>query len=99
MREFARNRIHSDGWSEEEALVRSKSCVSQRDIQRVFTFYKYLLKLYNTEAIVRSRDEMHIATSSLHRRAMLVSLGLVYYLRLTTDDRKSYQEWLDSTKH
>ena len=96
MRSFAYNRIRSAGWSEQEAIVRSKSCVSQRDIQRVFTFYKYLLKFYNNKSIQESRKSHGFDTSSEHRRAMLVSLGLVYYLRLNTEDRLAYQQWLDS---
>ena len=95
MRLFACNRIRSAGWSEEEAALRSKSCVSQRDIQRVFTFYKYLLKFYNNESIQESRKAHGFDTSSQHRRAMLVSLGLVYYLRLKTEDRLTYKKWLD----
>ena len=94
MRNFAKERIRSCGWSEEETELRSKSCVSQRDIQRVFIFYKYLLKLYTDEKIAESRSKE--LCTDLHRRAILVSLGLVYYLRLSTKDREIYKKWLDA---
>ncbi len=58
----------------------AKSSVSQRDIQRVFSFYSWLLNVYKMRRNVA--DPEH--------RAILVSLGLVYYLRLNSEYRKRY---------
>ena len=74
------------GLAQSEACARSRSCVSQRDIQRVFTFSEWLCKMY----IKLSR---YTAMCSL--RSVLVSLGLVYYLRLDSLDRADYCLVLD----
>lgn len=69
----------------------SRSCVSQRDIQRVFTFYQWLEDIYG-------KLNLH-GKGSHHRRAVLVALGLVYYMRLNAEFRKEYSEFLDEMKH
>ena len=71
---------------EHEAKVSSKCCVSQRDIQRVFTFYEWTLKLYQKFDPHSDPDKF---TSSL--RAILVALGTVYYMRLNRKYRARYQ--------
>ena len=63
----------------------SRNCVSQRDIQRVFTFYQWFKSMY----------EKKRSYADCHRRAVLVSLGLVYYMRLNTEYRKKYEEYLN----
>ena len=87
-REYALEQLKECGLSEGDASECSRSCVSQRDIQRVFTFYEWLYKMY-----------MRYKPAGIHCdysfRALLVSLGLVYYLRLDTKYRKRYQEVLD----
>ena len=66
----------------------SRSAVSQRDMQRVFTFYSWLLNTY--KAFKRYEgDELQKA------QAVLVALGLVYYMRLSEEYRKEYAHFLD----
>ena len=72
--------------TEQEAKKSSKCCVSQRDIQRVFTFYKWSLTLYQNVKPHKDPDDY---TSSL--RAILVALGIVYYMRLNRTYRSRYQ--------
>ena len=71
--------------NDHEARIRASCCVSQRDIQRVIKFYMWLLNVYR----VSDGDDYH-------RCALLVSLGLVYYLRLPASLRKEYAKFLDS---
>ena len=73
----------------------SKSCVSQRDIQRVFTFYHWLLKLYSKFSPHGCYKEKQ---SEYHQRAVLVSLGIVYYLRQPDFYRKEYETMIESTQ-
>ena len=72
------------------AHTSSRSCVSQRDIQRVFTFYNWFKRLYAVDRTQRKRGDYH-------RRAMLVALGVVYYMRLNRDFRKEYSKFLDDS--
>ena len=72
--------------TEHEAKFNSKCCVSQRDIQRVFTFYNWSLTLYRNVKPHKDPDDY---TSSL--RAILVALGIVYYMRLNRTYRSRYQ--------
>ena len=93
MREFAckqmkENLESSDFKSLELAEKSSRSCVSQRDIQRVFTFYNWLSKMY-------VKYWPHGNRSDYQRRAVLVALGLVYYMRLDAKFRHEYSEFLD----
>ena len=72
-----------------EAKVSSKCCVSQRDIQRVFTFYEWTLKLYRK---LNPHNDPDGFTSSL--RAIHVALGTVYYMRLSRKYRARYKNEL-----
>ena len=67
----------------------SQSCVSQRDIQRVITFFCWILKVY-------SRFQPHGKYADMkkeyYRRAVLVSLGIVYYLRQPKEYREIYEK-------
>ena len=72
------------------AVLCAKSSVSQRDIQRVFTFYQWLMKLY---VKFNPHKEEPI---KFHRRAVLVALGIVYFMRLTSKFRSDYRGFLDS---
>ena len=75
----------------ERARVLSRSCVSQRDIQRVFTFYQWFKTMYDKlKPHGKERDDYQ-------RRAVLVSLGLVYYMRLNTEFRRDYSKYLDES--
>ena len=73
---------------EREALKGARSCVSQRDIQRVFTLSQWLQNLY---FIAKRHRERRDNT----RRALLVSLGVVYYMRLNLKYREKYKTWID----
>ena len=88
MRGFARDHFIGHELDETEASVRAQSYVSQRDIQRLFTFYEWLMKVYKEFNPHGDKDYNY--------RAVLVSLALVYYLRLNTDYRERYREYMDS---
>ena len=70
------------------AKLSSQCCVSQRDIQRVFTFYQWLMASYTKYQPYGTRHDYS-------RRAILVALGIVYYMRLNNQYRKNYEEYLD----
>ena len=88
IRQYAYSTLVDTGYNDIEAKRSSRSCVSQRDMQRVFEFYKWLFKSYKKFQRGTSTKEQQV-------RAVLVSLGLVYYLRLGEKDRRSYAEFLD----
>ena len=71
-----------------DAKIRSFSSVSQRDIQRVFKLYSWLLKSYQ---ILRPSEDI----GRQHRRAVSVALGMVYYLRLNKKFRDRYKTELE----
>jgi hemicentin len=75
------------------AKLCARSSVSQRDIQRVFTFYQWLMKFYSKFDPHKEQREKY------HRRAMMVSLGIVYYMRLNSKYRKEYRQYLDDFPH
>ena len=98
MRECAQSRLENAGYSPEEAHIRSKSCVSQRDIQRLFIFYEYLMKFYtDTDRLQPHGCKRDVSTTKVHRRAILVSLGLVYYMRLSVKDRQRYVQKMEES--
>ena len=88
MRDYAFRQLSSGGLDEDEARISSCSCVSQRDIQRVFTFYQWLVDSYTKYKPYGKRQDYS-------RRAVLVALGIVYYMRLDSQYRKQYEEYLD----
>ena len=87
MRHCALEQLISSGIIREEAEVASHNCVSQRDIQRVFSLYKWLMQSYQTKLFGYRND--------YHRRAVLVALGVVYYMRLNARFRKAYINAMD----
>lgn len=89
MREFASNLLRKHKVA--EANLASRSCVSQRDIQRIFTFYGWFMRMYN-EFNPHKEEE-----SKFDRRAIMVSLFLVYYMRLSSEFRKKYAKYLNET--
>ncbi len=84
MREYAEH--HLTERCIPDAKLCATSSVSQRDIQRVFTFYQWLMKVYTTL-------ENH--KPPYHRRAVLVSLAVVYFMRLNSKYRSDYRLFLD----
>ena len=75
------------------ARLSSYSCVSQRDIQRVFTIYQWLLNIYKSK-----KPHGHDRTD-YNRRAVLVALGVVYYMRLNAKYRGDYQQLINKRMH
>ena len=92
MRQYAFEELKKWKISEQEAKQNSKCCVSQRDIQRIFTFYEWLLKVYK-ELDPHKDDDI-----TRCYRAILVALGIVYYMRLNRKYRARYEQDL-SLKH
>ena len=86
MRQYAFEELKKWKLTEQEARLSSKCCVSQRDIQRIFTFYEWLLKLYQRMKPYNDDD----FTSNY--RAILVALGVVYYMRLNQTYRARYEQ-------
>ena len=89
MREYASDQLQESNVEGDVAKLCAKSCVSQRDIQRVFTFYQWLMKLYTK---FNPHNEL---PEKYHRRAVMVSLGVGYFMRLDTKYRNRYQQYLD----
>ena len=87
MREYARQQL-IQSMRPDEARVSSRSCVSQRDIQRVFTFFEWFQQLYKVFIHHGERNDYS-------RRAILVSLGIVYYMRLNTKYRQEFKKFID----
>lgn len=85
MREYACKELCTMGVPKIRAELCAKSSVSQRDIQRVFVFYKWLKKSYSS-----------LPQAQAERRALLVSLGIVYFMRLTASYRMDYRGFLDN---
>ena len=91
MREYAFNQLQGlRTVSPQVARLCARSSVSQRDIQRVFTFYQWLMKLYTKFNPHKEQCEKY------HRRAVMVSLGIVYFMRLNSKHRKEYRQYLDN---
>ena len=88
MRHYAMLQLRSNNLSSEQAKLASHSCVSQRDIQRVFTLHERLMKCYEKSKPYGDRTDYH-------RRALLVALGIVYYMRLNTKYRETYRDLMD----
>ena len=88
MRDYAFRQLTSGGLDEHKATISSCSCVSQRDIQRVFTFYQWVMDSY-------TRYKPYGEQQDYSRRAVLVALGIVYYMRLNNQYRKEYEQYLD----
>ena len=89
MREYAFEQLKSSGLPDSEAAACSRSCVSQRDIQRLFTFHDWLTKMYKKFKPCGRHYEYYGS------RAVVVALGLVYYLRLDSKHRRKYIDVLD----
>ena len=84
MRGYAREHLKLCGVPARQAEISSHSCVSQRDIQRVFIIYEWLISTYTK-----------FKRFSNSRRAVLVALGIVYYMRLNKQFRNKFASQLD----
>ena len=90
IRELAKEHIiekcsSSVSMDESEAFLRARSVVSLRDIQRVFHLTDYFLNHFSLEG-----PNSDNSTTHPFRRAMLVSVAIVYYLRLDAAARKIF---------
>ena len=92
MRDYALEHLQSLDIQESTAWLKqcAKSSVSQRDIQRVFIFYLWLMKTYDKLNPHYEPREKH------YRRAVLVSLGIVYFMRLNSVYRSKYKDFLNA---
>ena len=72
---------------EDEARCFSNSCVSQRDIQRVFILYEWLLKWFKASNHYNNETE-----TSRRVRATYVAIGRAYYFRLSFEFREKFEE-------
>ena len=88
MRDYAFHQLCLGGLDQHQAKLSARSCVSQRDIQRVFTFYQWVIDSYTNYQPYGKRQDYS-------RRAVLVALGIVYYMRLDNQYRTKYLEYLD----
>ncbi|KAI6653841.1 hypothetical protein LOD99_3343 [Oopsacas minuta] len=73
------------GFSEADSKIRAKSCVSQRDIQRVFRITEFL------NSIKEQQDTKTIENS------VIVAIGLVYYFRLDEFFRSKFSTEIDKS--
>ena len=71
--------------TKEESLTRARSSVSQRDIQKVFHFYEWLLKSFTELESYQTDKKL-----TKYLRALYISLAIVYYFRLNKKFRDSY---------
>ena len=88
MREYAGEELKSTIVEEGARIEAARSCVSQRDIQRVFRIFQWFQKLYQ-------EFNQHGSNTDYLRRALFVSLGIVYYMRLNNKYRKMFVEHID----
>ena len=86
MRDYAKE--HLELAKVQDAALSARSCVSQRDIQRVFILYQWFMSTY-------TKLQLHGEHIERSRRALLVSLGIVYYMRLNNTFRKKFTNDLD----
>ena len=93
MRDYALEQLRQaktkDPETERLIPTSANSCVSQRDIQRVFTLYQWLINYFEKFKPKRRGNT---------RRALFVSLGIVYYMRLNTTFRQKYLEKLNQQR-
>lgn len=75
--------------TDDEAMLRARSVVSLRDIQRVFHLFRFFLREFPLDSDVSDSPERF-------RRAMLLSVGVVYYLRLDPLARENFEQQLSS---
>ena len=83
VRKFAENQLEKVGFDSVDAITRAKSCVSQRDIQRVFKITEFL-DYINDENTPRNIQN-----------SIIVAIGLVYYFRLDDTFRIQFRNEID----
>ena len=83
VRKFAENQLEKVGFNSVDAKTCAKSCVSQRDIQRVFKITEFL-DYINDENTPRNIQ-----------KSIIVAIGLVYYFRLDDTFRIQFRNEID----
>ena len=83
VRKFAENHLIKVGFDSLDAHIRARSCVSQRDIQRVFKITEFL-DYINDENTPRNIQKF-----------IIVAIGLVYYFRLDDTFRIQFRNEID----
>ena len=83
VRKFAVNQLEKVGFDSVDAVTCAKSCVSQRDIQRVFKITEFL-DYINDENTPRNIQN-----------SIIVAIGLVYYFRLDDTFRIQFRNEID----
>ena len=83
VRKFAENHLIKVGFDYLDAHILARSCVSQRDIQRVFKITEFL-DYINDENTPRNIQN-----------SIIVAIGLVYYFRLDDTFRIQFRNEID----
>ena len=83
VRKFAEKHLERVGFDSLDAHIRARSCVSQRDIQRVFKITEFL-DYINDENTPRNIQ-----------KSIIVAIGLVYYFRLDDTFRIQFRNEID----
>ena len=94
VRQYASEQLEQRGLNHEVAESYATCCVSQRDIQRVFVLYEWLLHWFN-DVSGHYQDETEFKRKV---RAVFVSIGIAYYFRLNSDYRKRFKEEMNKIK-
>ena len=84
VRKFAECQLEKVGFDSVDATIHSKSCVSLRDIQRVFKITEFLDSIND-----------HSATPRNIQNSVIVAIGLVYYFRLDDTFRTQFRNEID----
>ena len=87
-RRYAADHLHRHAqFNLKDAEKYSTSCVSQRDIQRVFIIYEWLCNWFNVLQKYETETDFHRSI-----RAVFVAIGITYYFRLNTSYREGFKE-------
>ena len=84
IRTYATQHLVNNKFNMDVAQALSRSSVSQRDIQRVFIIYSWLLKMF--DILGRHKEE----NINKCLRALFIALAVVYYFRLNAAGRRRF---------
>ena len=94
LRKYTREYLKRNGESDNEAELASTSCVSQRDIQRVLKLYQWLKRSFKAFKKYGYSDKSDDSDESiewgLSKRALYISIALVYFFRLNKEYRETF---------
>ena len=83
-------RVCPDTATDEDAMIRAKSVVSLRDIQRVFNLFHFFTHEFTIVIGTVGTEQQR------YRRAMLLAIAVVYYLRLDTESREKFLDLIEA---